>query len=285
MVSQQKIMYVNNLYDIISKSKVIAIANVMDVPTSALQIIRKKLKEQGFFIKVVKKSLLIKTLEKTNNEKLKEMIKELENNKRITVALLIPKDNINPFLLKKILDENKSYRSARVGDVLDQDVVIKAGPTNFTPGPILTELKKFNIKTKVEGGKIVIAEDHVVAKKGDKVDESLASLLQKFNIQPIEVKLRLVLVYDGNVLYNQDILNIPLEKYVEDLREAFRRSIVLSVKAGIPTKENMSLLLKETYQNAIKLSLHTGIPTKENIELLLKIANNRALALKEKLNL
>ncbi len=278
-------MYVNNLYDIISKSKVIAIANVMDVPTSALQIIRKKLKEQGFFIKVVKKSLLIKTLEKTNNEKLKEMIKELENNKRITVALLIPKDNINPFLLKKILDENKSYRSARVGDVLDQDVVIKAGPTNFTPGPILTELKKFNIKTKVEGGKIVIAEDHVVAKKGDKVDESLASLLQKFNIQPIEVKLRLVLVYDGNVLYNQDILNIPLEKYVEDLREAFRRSIVLSVKAGIPTKENMSLLLKETYQNAIKLSLHTGIPTKENIELLLKIANNRALALKEKLNL
>ncbi|BFI73477.1 50S ribosomal protein L10 [Nanoarchaeota archaeon] len=282
MVSQQKIVYVNNLYDIISKSKIIGIANVMDIPTSALQEIRKKLRSMGFNIKVVKKSLLIKTLEKLNNENLKKMIDILENEKRITIMLILPKEEVNPFVLNKILEENKSYRSARVGDVLEEDVVIKAGPTNLTPGPVLTELKKYNIKTKVEGGKIAIVEDVVVAKKGQAVDEGLVSLFQKFNIVPIPVKVKLLVVYDGKTLYTQDILSTPLETYIEQLRSAFRKSLALSIQIVYPTKENIKLLLKKTYQNTIKLSIKEGIPSKDNIKLLLKNTYIIANKLKEK---
>ncbi len=47
MVSQQKVVYVNSLYDILSKSKIIGIANVIDIPTDSLQEIRKKLKSMG----------------------------------------------------------------------------------------------------------------------------------------------------------------------------------------------------------------------------------------------
>jgi len=285
MVSQQKILYVNDLYSKLSNSKVIGIANVMDIPTNSLQVIRKKLKEMGIDVKVVKKNLFVKSLERINDPNIKKMIDIIEENKRITVLLILPKEEINPFLLNKILEENKSYRSAKEGDILEEDVIIRAGPTNLTPGPVLTELKKYNIKTKVENGKIVITEDTLVAKKGQKVDSGLVSLLQKFNITPIPVKIKLLLVYDGKTLYTYDILSTPLEEYINQLRSGFRKAISLAVEISFPTKENIKILLTKAYQNLVKLSLNTGIPTKDTIKELLKIANRRSITLKEKLNI
>ena len=285
MVSQQKILYVNDLYSKLSNSKVIGIANIMDIPTNSLQVIRKKLKEMGIDVKVVKKNLFVKALERINDPNIKKMIDIIEENKRITVLLILPKEEINPFLLNKILEENKSYRSAKEGDILEEDVIIRAGPTNLTPGPVLTELKKYNIKTKVENGKIVITEDAVVAKKGQKVDSGLVSLLQKFNITPIPVKIKLLLVYDGKTLYTYDILSTPLEEYINQLRSGFRKAISLTIEISFPTKENIKILLTKAYQNLVKLSLNTGIPTKDTIKELLKIANRRSITLKEKLNI
>jgi large subunit ribosomal protein L10 len=285
MVSQQKILYVNDLYSKLSNSKIIGIANIVDIPTDSLQVIRKKLKEMNIDVKVVKKNLFIKALEKINDQNIKKMIDIIEENKRITVLLILPKDEINPFLLNKILEENKSYRSAKEGDILEEDVIIRAGPTNLTPGPVLTELKKYNIKTKVENGKIVITEDALVAKKGQKVDSGLVSLLQKFNITPIPVKIKLLVVYDGKTLYTYDILSTPLEEYINQLKSGFRKAISLTIEISFPTKENIKLLLTKAYQNLVKLSLNTGIPTKDTIKDLLKITNRRSITLKEKLNI
>jgi len=285
MVSQQKILYANDLYSKLSNSKIIGIANIMDIPTDALQVIRKKLKEMNIDVKVVKKNLFIKALEKINDQNIKKMIDIIEENKRITVLLILPKEEINPFLLNKILEENKSYRSAKEGDILEEDVIIRAGPTNLTPGPVLTELKKYNIKTKVENGKIVITEDALVAKKGQKVDIELVSLLQKFNITPIPVKIKLLAVYDGKTLYTYDILSTPLEEYINQLRSGFRKAISLTIEISFPTKENIKILLTKAYQNLVKLSLNNGIPTKDTIKDLLKITNRRSITLKERLNI
>jgi large subunit ribosomal protein L10 len=285
MVSQQKILYANDLYSKLSNSKIIGIANIMDIPTASLQVIRKKLKEMNINVKVVKKNLFIKALEKINDPNIKKMIDIIEENKRITVLLILPKDEINPFLLNKILEENKSYRSAKEGDILEEDVIIRAGPTNLTPGPVLTELKKYNIKTKVENGKIVITEDTLVAKKGQKVDIELVSLLQKFNITPIPVRIKLLVVYDGKTLYTYDILSTPLEEYINQLRSGFRKAISLTLEIAFPTKENIKILLAKAYQNLVKLSLNTGMPTKDTIKDLLRITNRRSTTLKEKLNI
>jgi len=108
----------------------------------------------GIDVKVVKRTFSFKALEELMILILK-IIDIIEENKRITVLLILPKEDINPFLLNKILEENKSYRSAKEGDILEEDVIIRAGPTNLTPGPVLTELKKYNIKTKVENGKLL----------------------------------------------------------------------------------------------------------------------------------
>ncbi|BBL45306.1 50S ribosomal protein L10 [Nanobdella aerobiophila] len=285
MVAKQKLEYVENLYNILSKNHLLAIANLVETPTSALQKIRKNLKSQGFYLKTVRKNLFIRTLKNLNDKNLESLIKELEENKKITILLIIPSKEINPFILNKILEENRSYRAARIGDILEDDVMIKAGPTNLTPGPVLTELKKYNIKTKVENGKIAIAEDCIVAKKGTKVDEGLASLLQKFNITPIPVKVRLLLFYDGKVLYNQEVLSTPLEKYLEELNLAFKYSLGLSINIGYPTKENINILLENTYKNSIKLSLNLGVISKDNVRFILSRTYNIANKLKQKLNI
>jgi len=192
---------------------------------------------------------------------------------------------MNPFIINKILEENKSYREARPGDVLEEDIVVRAGPTNFQAGPILSEFKKFNIKTKVEGGKIVIAEDAVIARKGDVVSNELADFLKKLNITPIPVKVKLLLVYDKKTLYTEDVLSIPLERYLEDLKVAFKKAFIVSIYVGYPTRENIGILIRKSIENAYKLSIKTSLPTKYTIKDLIRRAIRIGNYIRDKLNI
>lgn len=282
MVAPWKVEYVERLNNTIKDAKVFAIANVIDIPSSSMQRIRKSIKDKGVEIKIVRKRLLLRALKDIAKEKegIKKIADLLDKEKRITVALIIPKNtDMNPFKLYKIFDENKSYRAARVGDIAPNDIVIPSGPTQFTPGPILSVLKKFGLKTKVEGGKIVITEDAVVARKGDEISYDLADLLSKFGIEPIEVKIRILYAYDNGLIYTEDILSIPPEKYIEDLKTAILYSIKLGKKLGIPTKDTIKLLLKDAIKHVITLSIKTGFVTKDNIELLLRKSISEAMAL------
>jgi len=281
MVAPWKVDYVNSLVEQLSNTKSIAIANAVGVPSKSMQEIRKSLKNQDIYIKVVKKSLLIKALERLaeKDDSYQQIIQNIKEQKQITTTLLIPKKAVNPFKLYKILDENKTFRAAKPGDIAPNDIKITAGPTPFTPGPVLTSLKKFGLKTKVEGGKIVITEDKIVARKGDVITEDLAELLNKFGIEPIEVKLNIVLAYENGLIYSEDILSTPLEKYIEDLRRAFARAVALSLEAGIPTKYSVEILLRSAIENVYKLSMKTGIPTKDTINLLIKKAVGEAVQL------
>ncbi|RDD52714.1 50S ribosomal protein L10 [Nanoarchaeota archaeon NZ13-N] len=287
MVAEWKIKYVRDLEDDIKGSRILGISDVMDIPTSALQSIRKSLKEKGFRLKVIRKKLLIKALEDLSKEdkNYEKIIELLKKNKRITIMLVLQKDSINPFLINKIFEENKSYREARPGDILEEDIVIKAGPTEFAAGPILSEFKKFNIKTKVEGGKIAIAEDAVIAKKGDKVSEDLASFLKKMNITPIPVRIKLLLAYDGRVIYTEDILSTPLEKYIDDLKLAIKKANSITIYVGYPTKYNVRILLRKGLENSLKLSIKLGFPTKQTVKEILRRAVRIGNHLKNKANL
>ncbi len=287
MVASWKINYVKELSGKIAESKILAISNVMDIPSSALQVIRRNLKEKGFDLKVVRKRLLIKALEDIakKDQNYKKIIDILRNNKRITIMLILPKEPINPFVLNKILEENKTYREARPGDVLERDIVVKAGPTNFSPGPILSEFKKFKIKTKIEGGKIAVVEDTVIARKGERVNEELAAFIKKLDIKPIPVKVKLLLVYDGKILYTEDILSTPLEKYIEDLRNAFLKAYAVTVYIGYPTKDNIRTLLKRSFENALKLSIKIGLPNKYSVKEMIRRAIRVASHIKNKFNI
>src|SRR3989344_8566689 len=108
---------------------------------------------------------------------------------------------LDPFRLYKLLKSSKSPAFAKPGNVLPKDAMVKAGPTNFTPGPIIGELGKFGIKAGVEAGKIVIKEDKVVARAGQKVDAKMAELLIRLDIKPMEIGLNVVACYDRGTIF------------------------------------------------------------------------------------
>ncbi len=283
MVAPWKYDYVNQLYEELKNAEMFGIANAMDTPSSALQNIRLMLADKAN-IKVVRKNLLIKALERLAEEKpeIKQIIDELEKNKRITVTLILPKEKLNSFKLYRLLDENKSYRKARPGDVAPEDIIIPAGPTNFTPGPILSELGRLGLKVAVEGGKVVVKRDKLVAKKGEVITPEAAELLSKFNIEPIEVKLALLITYENGIIYTLDVLAIDPQEYIDMLKRAFLKAVAVSVETGIPTKDSAKILFRKAFENAAKVSLKAGIPTKDTIELLLKRGIAIAAKIKEK---
>src|SRR3989338_1052307 len=110
-------------------------------------------------------------------------------------ALLLKKEN--PFSLYKILKKSKSSASAKAGQIAPRDLIVPAGPTPFTPGPVISELAAVGIKAGVEGGKVAVKVDSMIAKKGETIKPAVASMLTRLSILPMEIGLNLTAVYEN----------------------------------------------------------------------------------------
>jgi len=272
MVNPAKIEEVNKLKELISQAKVVAIADVKGIPADALQKIRKEAKPMAT-LRVSRKRLLARALKEKGLEKLAEKLLE---QKEITPMLVTTNENI--FKLAKLFMENKAKVPAKPGQIAPNDIVIPAGPTNLPPGPALTELKALGVKTKITGGKIEITEDKVVVKAGEVVTPRVANVLNMLGIKPIEVNIKLLAAYDGTY-YDEAILSTPLEKYLEDLKQAFLEAKALALEIGYPSKETIEDLLIKAYREAKALGVEAAIPEKELIEDILINAERKAQAL------
>jgi len=150
-------------------------------------------------------------------------------------------------------------------------------------GPALAELKMAKIDVKLDKGKIAIASDCHVAKKGDVITLQLASALAKLNITPMEIGLKIIAVVEKGLVYMPDVLDIDEEKFMADLTGAYRNALNLSVNAGYPTKDSIKIMIQTAYRNSRNLAVNAGITTKETIGLILAKATGQAGALAEAL--
>src|SRR3989338_2085586 len=112
-------------------------------------------------------------------------------------ALLLKKEN--PFSLYKILKKSKSSASAKAGQIAPRDIIVPAGPTPFTPGPVISEFAALGIKAGVEGGKVAVKQDTTACKEGKPINAPLASMLARLGIEPMEIGLNLVAVFENGV--------------------------------------------------------------------------------------
>ena len=81
---------------------------------------------------------------------------------------------------------------AKVGQIVDDNVVIEPGPTELIPGPVVSELGSLGLKFAVEEGKISIKEGKTILKAGEAVSEAAASIMNKLDMKPIAVGLVIV---------------------------------------------------------------------------------------------
>jgi large subunit ribosomal protein L10 len=242
MVKEEKAMKAEELKKLIESYSVVGLVDVLKLPSRVLQEIRSKIKDKAI-IKVVKKSILLHALEKCSNEKLKELKQFVPSQPALILS------NLEWNKLFTEISKVKPNVFAKEGDTAEEDILVKAGPTELSPGPVISEFAKVKIPVGTEGGKIAVKKDTMVAKKGDKISKELAAILRKLKIKPTKVGLNVVGIFDGRY-YGIEVLKLIGENYLKMIKDGFANALNLSIAIGYPTKENVAFFLSKAYQQA-----------------------------------
>ncbi len=270
-IPEWKIREVEELVDLIKKHKVIGLAYLEGLPTAQLQQIRKRLRGKVVF-RVTKNTLMKLALRKAGIEN-EDLFKLLHGQNLILFT------NLNPFELALLLEEQKTYIYYKPGDIADQEIIIPAGNTGLSPGPILSTFSKLKIPIRMQGNTIWVAKDTKVAKPGDKISEELASILQKLGIALKEVLIRVKAVYEDGLVIPGDQLKLDLNEYRGNIIRAYLNALALGSEIAWDVPEALELAIRKAFLRALTLSAEAGFVTPENAEYVLTRAIAKALAL------
>lgn len=269
---------ISELVDLSKKYKTIGLTRLDGITSNVLQNIKKSLRGSTV-IKVSKNTIKLLALEQAIKAR-----PDLEKIRPyITHSLAFVFSNENPYKLMKFFDRNRVDVAAKPGQVVQTEVWVNAGPTQFNPGPIIGEFNSAGIRTSVQQGKVNILKDVKILDPGDTVTESTASIMSKLNLKPIRAGISLNFALDEEGMFYQEAdLSINEEEILGKLSAAYQQAFNLSIELGIPTAQNINLLVNKAHQEAVSFSLKTGYPTKETIAGLLALTNLKAKSLELK---
>ena len=267
---------VKRIKKLLETSPVLGLINMSGLPASQFQRIRADLGDR-LTIVMARKTLMERAM-KAVKDKIPGVDKLLERLKGMP-ALLFTKEN--PFTLYATIRKTKSKAPIKPGQEAPYDLDIPEGPTPFPPGPIISELAGLRIKAAVEGGKVVVKSDTVVAKEGEPVSSGVSSLLLRLGIQPMEIGLTVDYFLEKGIIYGEEALSITQESVLSDMGTAYAQSTGLAMDLGWFTAEIMEPLLTKAGQEARGLALEANILTAETIPYVLGKAEAQAKAIKE----
>ena len=248
------------LKELIDSHDAIGIANIESLPAPQLQRMRTTLRETMKLV-VAKKTLIRKAFEIAEQ---KPNVKLLLDKMVGMPALLFTTEN--PFKLASILRKNKSKAPAKTGQLAPNDLIIPAGPTPFGPGPIISDLGSIGLKTGVENGKVTVKAEAVVAKEGEAISENVANVLAKLGMEPMEIGLNLVAVYDAGTLYDKQVLSVDESHYRNQLSQAIKDTLALALSMDYATPETIRLMIVKAFALARSLAIKNEILSDESIK-------------------
>ncbi|MGI0040372.1 MAG: 50S ribosomal protein L10 [Nitrosopumilaceae archaeon] len=272
---QKKVQMYQQLQEIPKKYNVIALVRMEKVRSSQLLPLRKKFKGEVEIVSI-KDKVAQKALAGVKIPAIEKLADKLVG------QCVLMFTNMSPFKLNILLGKNKIMMAARGGDIASKEVIIKAGNTGITPGPILTDFKEAGIATKIDQGTVWITKDSTVAKKGDVISAKLATLLSKLDVKPVEAGISLDSAVAEGIIYAKDEMVIDVEKYRHAFAQAHQEALALSIEIGYVTKENIILLLAKAAQGAKSVAVEIGYLTDETKEQVLQKAHAHARALASK---
>ncbi len=270
-IAESKKQAVIKVKKLIEKYDVIAAVNVENLTAKQLQNMRAQLKGK-VEIFMTKKRLLKIAL--TDSESKKKGIAKLSE--KLTGMPAILCSNENPFTLFKILKKNKSSAPIKAGQTANADIIVPAGPTGFAPGPIIGELGSCKIKAGIDAGKVVIKEDSLVAKDGDVISQTLAAVLLRLGVEPLEIGLDLVAAYENGDILDKSVLDIDEDKFIADLKQFAVECHSLAIFIAHPTKDTINHLLTKTTHETKGLAKHAKIVNKDTVKEILAEAHSGA---------
>ncbi len=258
-VSPAKKETVKELTNLIKEKRTILIASIKNIPASQFQEISKKLRGKAI-VKVPKKNLIFRALDSSEDGKLKEIEKQIQEN----VAVLF--SDMDCFELAAELVRNKTAAKAKAGQEAPDDIEIPAGPTELVPGPAISELGALGIQIQIDKGKITIKEPKIIAKKGQKISSGAADIMNKLDIKPFSISLVPLAGYDNHEKKLYLNIKIDREKTLEELKRAFGKALPFAVAIGYISKDTIAFLIQKAglQGRAIeKLASVTNVQTPE----------------------
>ncbi|MBW3010683.1 50S ribosomal protein L10 [Candidatus Woesearchaeota archaeon] len=277
MPADWKKRLVKDYEKLLEEYPVIGIVNFSSLPVPQLQQMREKLRKD-VVIRGGRKKLFNRAIDNMSKK-----IAGLEKLKEYTAkglpGILFTKEN--PFSLYKKLQKSKTAAPAKAGQTAPKDIVVPAGPTSFSPGPIIGELGSAGIKAGIEGGKVVIKADSTVVKEGQEINAQMAGLLSRLGIHPMEIGLNIVAIFEEGTVYPKSVLSIDEKKFIEDLGTAGQWAFNLAMNAGILTKETTELMITKAFNDAKALALAQDIMADAVMEDLLAKANAQMQSVKQ----
>lgn len=279
-VAQYKKDIITEFVKLFQEYKVIGVINIENLPASQFQQIRIQLRKVAL-ISVGKRRLMEIAIDQAKDSK--KGLEHLKKHLGGMPALLVT--NQDPFKIASLLRKSKSNAPAKPGQIAPRDIVIPAGPTPFSPGPIISELSQLGIKTSIEGGKVNIKNDVALVKEGEKIKPEVASILTKFGIEPMEIGIELKAVYENGIIYAEEILALDEAQFVENLKKARISALSLAMNIAYISKDTIDGLIKKAFLEANSLATNAEILNDETIKSLVAKAFANVHALQEKIKL
>jgi len=257
----------SDLVELLQKYPVVAVADLRKVRSSQIQEIRKKLRGKAELI-VAKNTILRKASEKLATEKTN--VDKFADS--LTGSKVLIFSQMNPYELIIFLNKNKVRVPAKGGDIATSEIMVQAGNTGLQPGPVISEFNEAKVQTRIEGGSIFIANDTVVAYKGDVISTKTASLLSKLGMKPMEAGLSLAYAYDHGLVLSPNDLTFDLDQMKTEFSTAVRMAFGVAVEANIMLPETAPQIISKAYRQAVAVSLEAGFLTKETTPFIIQRA-------------
>jgi large subunit ribosomal protein L10 len=267
---EQKMREAEALLKEVKNYKAFMILNLRKTPALLQQRLRKALKQNNGNMKAVRKPIITRVL------------KEQNINKEIDFPAAIVLSNEHPYNIYKIIKSNQLEVAAKPNDIAPFDIVIPAGETDLQPGPALSQLKAAGLNVKIEKGKIVIAKDSVIAKKGEVITPEKAQALQMLGIKPFKVGLNVVFGYDGKSFYETEILSIDKETIKDQLLQGLKDVINASININVPTPLSVKFIFIKAIKQARNATINASIYNDTFIKDLLINAINQGNAINKR---
>jgi len=271
-IPQEKTETVQEAVELLKEYEVIAAADLNKVNSLMLQDMRRQLRGRLEF-KVLKNTLMRISMEEAGKKDIGGFIE------RIAGPNVFLFTNGNPFRVAMELDSNKVKVFAKPGDVALSDITISAGNSGLSPGPLIGKFGSLGVRTRIEAGSIWVAQDTVVAKKGQVINEDLADLLQRLGVRAAEMGLRVKAVYERGEVIPGDALILDMAMYRHSLEAAVANAYKVAVEAAYVTPQTAPTLLAKAYQQARAVALEAEWPTRDTVGLLVAKANAQARSL------
>lgn len=185
-----------------SYQKVILVS-VDNIRSKQISMIRRLLRGKAELL-FGKNTIILRALQLLNDAKLNTLIPHI----KLNVGFVFTNDEVKPIM--NAFTSTRRKAAAKTGLLAPSDVVVE--PMLTTMGPDMHSFfASLGIDTKINKGKIEIVHPVNLIKKGEIVNQSQSTLLQKLEIEPFYYAMSGILLYDNGEIYGPEIFEADEE--------------------------------------------------------------------------